>query len=58
MVNYLVPELVPGIEKRSGGMKSLYAEAAKLEVPLLRVVANRHEYCLHTKSRPPRPATG
>jgi GntR family transcriptional regulator len=100
MVNYLLPELVPGIEKRIGGMKSLYAfleaeyniaieaatdfisakaaraeEAEKLEVaaetPLLvvkritygrgrpievavlHVVADRYEYCVQSKDRPP-----
>ena len=102
MVNYLLPELVPGIEKRIGAMKSLYAfleaeynvvidaatdfisakaasvaEAGKLEIseqsPLLvmkritysrgqpievavsHIVADRYEYCVQCKNRPPRP---
>jgi GntR family transcriptional regulator len=104
MVNYLLPELVPGIEKRIGAMKSLYAfleseynvvidaatdyisakaasavEAGKLEIPkqspllvmkrityscgrpievaVSHIVADRYEYCVHTKNRPPRPTT-
>ena len=103
MVNYLLPELVPGIEKRISAMKSLYAfleaeynvrieagtdfisakaasteESNKLEVPanspllvvkritysrgrpievsVVRVVADRYEYCVQSKDRPPRPA--
>jgi DNA-binding GntR family transcriptional regulator len=101
MTNYLLPELVPGIEKRIAGMRSLYsfleseynlsieaatdfisargaspAEAAALlvvenapllvvrrvthsggrpiEVAVLLVIADRYEYCVHTKDRPPR----
>ncbi len=100
MTNYLLPELVPDIEKRFGGMKSLYAfleteyniniEAATdfisasaatveeadrlqiavdspllivrritysgnraIEVALLHIVAEKYEYCVHTKDRPP-----
>jgi len=105
MENYLLPELVPGIEKRIGAMSSLYAfleaeynvtietatdyisakaashsEAVRLEVPeaspllvvrritcsrgrpievaILHVVAERYEYCVHSKERPPRSAFG
>ena len=101
MENYLLPELVPGIERRIGAMSSLYAfleaeynvrietatdyisakgasaaEAARLEVPeasplllvrritcsrgrpievaILHVVAERYEYCVYSKERPPR----
>lgn len=101
MVNYLLPDLVPGIEKRIGGMNSLYAfleaeynvgieaatdfisakaasveEAEELEIPsespllvvkrvtysrgqpieiaILHVVADRYEYCVQCKNRPPR----
>jgi len=101
MTNYLLPELVPGIEKKIAGMRSLYsfleseynlsieaatdfisargasaAEAQALrvgesapllvvrrvthsggrpiEVAVLLVVADRYEYCVHTKDRPPR----
>jgi GntR family transcriptional regulator len=103
MTNYLVPSIVPGIEKRLGGMSGLYsfleseynlvieaatdfisarevtdAEAEKLQIPLhspllvvrrithsggrpievaiLLVVADKYEYCVHTKDRPPRAA--
>jgi GntR family transcriptional regulator len=99
--NYLLPEIVPGIERRIAGMKSLYAfleseynlrieaatdwisakaasaeEAARLEVPvespllvvkrvtysrgrtievaILHVVADKYEYCVQSKDRPPR----
>ena len=101
MTNYLLPELVPGIEKRINGMSSLYsfleseynlvieaatdfisarqalaAEAERLqiaegspllvvrrdshsggrpiEVAILLIVADKYEYCVHTKERPPR----
>jgi GntR family transcriptional regulator len=101
MVNYLLPELVPGIEKRIGVMTSLYAfleaeynvqieaatdfisakaasveEAEELKIPadspllvvkritysrgrpieiaILHVVADRYEYCVQCKNRPPR----
>jgi GntR family transcriptional regulator len=101
ILNYLLPEIVPGIEKRIAGMKSLYAfleaeynvrleaatdyisakaaaaeEASRLEVPvetpllvvkrvtysrgkpievaLLHVVADKYEYCVQSKDRPPR----
>jgi GntR family transcriptional regulator len=101
MTNYLLPELVPGIEKRIGGMSSLYSfleseynlvieaatdfisarlalasEAEKLQIPegapllvvrrdshnggrpievaILLIVADKYEYCVHTKDRPPR----
>jgi GntR family transcriptional regulator len=101
MLNYLLPEIVPGIERRITGMRSLYAfleseynlrleaatdfisakaasaeEAARLEVPaetpllvvkritysrgrpielaLLHVVADKYEYCVQSKDRPPR----
>jgi GntR family transcriptional regulator len=101
MTNYLLPELVPGIEKRINGMSSLYsfleseynfvieaatdfisarpalaAEAEQLqiaesspllvvrrdshsggrpiEVAILLIVADKYEYCVHTKERPPR----
>lgn len=101
MVNYLLPELVPGIERRIGFMSSLYAfleaeynvrieaatdyisakaasaqEAEKLQIPvdspllvvkritysrgqpieiaLLHVVADRYEYSVQCKGRPPR----
>jgi len=100
MTNYLLPELVPGIEKRISGMSSLYSfleseynlvveaatdfisarpslagEAEKLqiaegspllvvrrdshsggrpiEVAILLIVADKYEYCVHTKERPP-----
>jgi GntR family transcriptional regulator len=103
MTNYLLPELVPGIERRIGGMISLYsflegeynlsletamdfisareaasAEARKLQVPdgspllvvrrvpfsggrpiesaLLLIVADKYEYCVPLKERPPRAA--
>jgi len=99
--NYLLPEIVPGIERRIAGMKSLYAfleseynlrieaatdyisakaagaeEAARLEIPaespllvvkritysrgrtievaILHVVADKYEYCVQSKDRPPR----
>jgi GntR family transcriptional regulator len=99
--NYLLPEAVPGIEKRIGGMRSLYAfleseynlrleaatdwisataadaeQASRLEVPVsspllvvrrvtysrgkpievavLHVVADKYEYCVQSKDRPPR----
>ncbi len=102
MLNYLLPELVPGIEKRIASMKSLYAfleaeynvrieagtdfisakvatteESKKLAVPpnspllvvkrityslgrpievsIVQVVADRYEYCVQSKHRPPRP---
>jgi GntR family transcriptional regulator len=105
MVNYLLPELVPGIEKRIAAMKSLYAfleseynvvidaatdfisakaasasEAGKLEIPeqspllvmkritysrgqpievaVSHIVADRYEYCVQCKNRPPRPTAG
>lgn len=101
MTNYLLPELVPGIEKKIAGMDSLYSfleseynlvievatdfisakgagasEAATLqvaentpllvvrrithsggkpiEVAVLLVIADRYEYCVYTKDRPPR----
>ena len=101
MTNYLVPDLAPGIEKRIGGMSSLYSfleseyhivieaatdfisarqpaaeEAEKLKIPrsspllvvrrithsggrpvevaILLIIAERYEYCVHTKDRPPR----
>jgi GntR family transcriptional regulator len=104
MTNYLLPALVPGIEKRINGMSSLYsfleseynlvmeaatdfitarqatpAEAVRLavtdgspllvvrrisygggrpvEAAVLLVVADKYEYSVHTKDRPPR-ATG
>ncbi|HEY9593410.1 MAG TPA: GntR family transcriptional regulator [Spirochaetia bacterium] len=103
MTNYLLPELVPGIESRIDGMGSLYSflesefdvviesatdfitarlstaeEARRLAIPegspllvvrritfnggrpielaVLLVVAEKYEYCVHTKDRPPRPA--
>ena len=103
MTNYLVPAIVPGIEKRIGGMSSLYsfleseyslviegatdfisardatpAEAHRLQIPehspllvvrrithsggravevaILLIVADKYEYCVHTKDRPPRSA--
>jgi GntR family transcriptional regulator len=103
MTNYLLPELVPGIEKRISGMSSLYSflesefnlviEAATdfisarqalageaeqlqiaegspllvvrrdshsggrpIEVAILLIVADKYEYCVHTKERPPRAA--
>jgi GntR family transcriptional regulator len=101
MTNYLVNDLAPGIEKRIGGMSSLYsfleseyhivieaatdfisarqptpAEAERLKVPhgspllvvrrithsggrpvevaILLIIAERYEYCVHTKDRPSR----
>ena len=101
MTNYLVPSIAPGIEKRIGGMNSLYsfleseynlvieaatdfisardatqAEAERLQIPerspllvvrrithgggrpvevaILLVVADKYEYCVHTRERPPR----
>jgi GntR family transcriptional regulator len=101
MTNYLLPELVPGIEKRIGAFCSLYSfleseynlvieaatdflsarpalplEAEKLQIPegspllvvrrdshsggrpieaaILLIVADKYEYCVHTKERPPR----
>ena len=104
MTNYLLPELVPGIEKRISGMSSLYsfleseynlvieaatdfisarqpvpAEAARLAVPdgspllvvrritysggrpievaILLIIADKYEYSVHTKDRPPRVAS-
>jgi DNA-binding GntR family transcriptional regulator len=104
MTNYLMPELVPGIEKKILSMDSLYsflesaynlkieaatdfisarevtlAEAERLKIPkhstllvvhrishsggrpievaVLLVVADRYEYCVHTKDRPSRPTT-
>ena len=103
MTNYLMPSIVPGIEKRLGGMSGLYsfleseynlvieaatdfisarevtdAEAERLQIPLhspllvvrrithsggrpievaiLLIVADKYEYCVHTKDRPPRAA--
>ncbi len=103
MTNYLLPELVPGIDKRIDRMNSLYSflesefnvvieaatdfisarlsspeEARRLAIPegspllvvrritysggrrielaVLLVVADRYEYCVHTKDRPPRGA--
>jgi GntR family transcriptional regulator len=103
MTNYLLPSIAPGIEKRIGGMSSLYsfleseynlvieaatdfisardvteAEAERLQIPahspllvvrrithsggrpievaILLVVADKYEYCVHTKERPPRGA--
>ena len=109
MTNYLLPAIVPGIEKRIGGMSSLYsfleseynlvieaatdfisardatpAEAQRLQIPehspllvvrrithsggrpievaILLIVADKYEYCVHTKDRPPasaeRPGAG
>ena len=104
MTNFLLPEIVPDLARRIGGMVSLYSfleseyglaieaatdfisarqagtdEAARLaisadspllvvrrvsqaggrpiEEALLLVVADRYEYCVHTRERPPRPAT-
>ena len=101
MTNYLLPAIVPGIEKKIGGMSSLYsfleleynlvieaatdfisardvtdAEAERLQIPahspllvvrrithsggrrievaILLVVADKYEYSVHTKDRPPR----
>jgi len=94
MTNYLLPEIVPSIERRIGGMTSLYsfleseyrlvisardatpAEAQKLQIPehspllvvrrithsggrpievaFLLVVADKYEYSVQTKDRPPR----
>jgi GntR family transcriptional regulator len=101
MTNYLMADLVPGIERRIGGMSSLYSfleseynlviEAATdfisarqalpresqhlqipegapllvvrrnsysggrpIEVAILLIVADKYEYCVHTKERPPR----
>jgi GntR family transcriptional regulator len=103
MTNYLLPSIVPGIEKKIGAMSGLYAfleseynlvieaatdfisardvteaEAERLQVPehspllvvrrithsggkpievaILLVVADKYEYCVHTKDRPPRGA--
>jgi GntR family transcriptional regulator len=103
MTNYLLPDMVPGIEKRIGSVTSLYAfleaefnfrmeaatdfisakaasaaEAERLEVapdtPLLvvkritynrgrpievavlNIVADKYEYCVQSKDRPPRTA--
>jgi GntR family transcriptional regulator len=100
VLNYLLPEIVPGIEKRIAGMKSLYAfleseynlrieaatdcisataadarVASRLEVPegspllvvrrvtysrgrpielaVLHVLADKYEYCVQSKDRPP-----
>jgi GntR family transcriptional regulator len=100
MTNYLLPELVPGIEARIGRMNSLYSflesefnvviEAAtdfisarlstpeeadrlsmpedqpllvvrritysggrRIELAILLIVADKYEYCVHTKERPP-----
>ena len=105
MSNYLLPELVPDIEKRIAGMSSLYSfleseynlmleaatdfisarqaspeEAEKLNVPesspllvvrrvtssggrpiesaLLLIVADKYEYCVPLKERPPRAGRG
>jgi GntR family transcriptional regulator len=105
VLNYLLPEIVPGIEKRIAGMTSLYAfleseynvrieaatdcisataanaeVAARLEVPeaspllvvrrvtfsrgkpievaVLHVVADKYEYCVQSKDRPPRAGWG
>ena len=105
MTNYLLPELVPGIEKKIAGMDSLYsfleseynlvieaatdfisakgasaaeaetlqvrktrrswscagsptAAARPIEVAVLLVIADRYEYCVYTKDRPPRASTG
>jgi GntR family transcriptional regulator len=105
MTNYLLPDMVPGIEKRIVGMRSLYAfleaeynirieaatdfisakaataaEAERLavtpdspllvvkrvtysrgrpiEVAILHIVADRYEYCVQSKDRPPRAARG
>jgi GntR family transcriptional regulator len=102
MTNWLLPEIVPDIAQRIGGMDSLYSfleseyglvieaatdfisarqagpeEADRLGIPadapllvvrrtshaggrpveeaLLLVVADRYEYCVHTRERPPRP---
>jgi GntR family transcriptional regulator len=101
MINYLVPDLVPGIEEKSGKIGSLYhflereyslyidaatdcisavtaevKEAEQLLIPAgepllvvrrisyrdrrpveyadLRIVAEKYEYSVHTKERPPR----
>jgi GntR family transcriptional regulator len=101
MTNFLLPELVPGIDKRMSGMNSLYSflesefnvviEAAtdfitarvstpdeakrlcvpegspllvvrritfsggrRIELAVLLVIADKYEYCVHTKERPPR----
>jgi GntR family transcriptional regulator len=103
MTNFLLPAIVPGIEKRIGGMSSLYSfleseyslviegatdfisardatpvEAHRLQIPehspllvvrrithsggrgievaILLIVADKYEYCVHTKDRPPRSA--
>jgi len=103
MTNYLLPELVPGIEDRIEGMNSLYSflesefdvmiesatdfitarqttadEACRLAIPegspllvvrritfsggrpielaILLVVADKYEYCVHTRDRPSRSA--
>lgn len=103
MTNYLLPQIVPGIEKRIGAMTSLYSfleseyqlvieaatdfisardatpvEAQKLQIPehspllvvrritysggrpievaILLVVADKYEYSVQTKDRPPRAA--
>lgn len=105
MTNYLLPDLVPGIEKKIAKMKSLYSfleeeyainirsaieyisakpaspsEAEKLnvsegspllvvrritqsdrrpiEVAILLIIANRFEYSVYTKDRPPRSSLG
>jgi GntR family transcriptional regulator len=101
VLNYLLPAIVPGIERRIAGMKSLYAfleseynlrieaatdwisataadapVASRLEVPegspllvvrritysrgrpievaVLHVLADKYEYCVQSKDRPPR----
>jgi GntR family transcriptional regulator len=101
MTNFLLPELVPGLDKRIGGMNSLYSflesefnvviEAAtdfisarqstpeeaqrlcipegspllvvrritfsggkRIELAILLIVADKYEYCVYTKERPPR----
>jgi GntR family transcriptional regulator len=103
MTNYLLPDLVPGIEKRIAAMSSLYSfleteyklapeaatdfisaraatppEAHRLQVPdgspllvvrrvstaggrpfeaaTLLIVADKYEYCVQTRDRPPRAA--
>jgi GntR family transcriptional regulator len=104
MTNFLLPSIAPGIEKRLGGMSSLYSfleseynlvieaatdfisardvtdsEAQRLQIPehspllvvrrithsggrpvevaILLIVAEKYEYSVHTKERPPRGAS-
>jgi len=104
MTNYLLPEMVPGIQNKIAKIRSLYSflesehnivmeaatdyisagaatphEAEMLDVPvsypllvvrrvthsggrpveiaILRIVADRYEYSIHTRGRPPRPTT-